>query len=391
VFRGSADTYTMKLSAKHSVDTEKRPLVYRWVLLQGDPGKVSIIPSEDGSEATLQVRWHPPFYTASGLRTHRVDIGLFARSPLATSAPAFISIAMLPNEMRFFKDDGRLDQICYQAGNPEPGFPSADTDLRWLSFVQTVAAKPATAASKLLAKVLSPPQREAFARAWDSVAGLKAALDNMAADPARKDDMDKQSAALGKSLATILSTVAKDSAGKPRTLRQAAIASVTDLAASSGLFLDLQDVLFDLAANSPVPTAQADLRAELKRLTDLGVLMEDAGARFRLASGRSVPAGADLYYLKQLHLTVLSQILLPGFLHRSPAPLYVDPRLGTVKAWRDIYRYDDAGKRSGWVRHFQGRLYRFDQDGRCLDAGDQPKPVAYRVESGHVVFDPPAK
>lgn len=391
VFRGNANVYTMKLSAKHSVDTEKRPLVYRWVLLQGDPDKVSIVPSEDGSEATLKVRWHPPFYTASGLRTHRVDIGLFARSPLATSAPALISISMLPNEMRFFKDDGRLDQICYQAGNPEPGFPSTDNDLRWLSFIQTAVGKPGTAASELLTKVLSPPQRQAFVRAWDSLEGLKATLDKTAADPARKTDAEKQSSALGKSLATIMATVAKDSTGRQQTLRQTAMTLVTDLAASPTLFIDLQDVLFGLAGKSSVPTAQADLRAELKRLTDMGVLMEDAGSRFRLASGRSAPAGADLYYLKQLHLTVLSQILLPGFLQRSPAPLYVDPRLGTAKAWRDVYRYDDAGKRIGWVRHFQGRMYRFDHDGRCLDAGDKPKSVAYRVESSQVVFDPPAK
>lgn len=390
-FRSSAETYELKLSAKRSVDTEKRPLIYRWVLLQGDPAKVQIMPAEDGKEATVQIRWHPPFQTTTGVRTHRVDIGLFVRSPLAVSAPAIISVTMLPNEMRFFNKDGRLEEICYQAGNPEVGYPTSDTDMRWLSFVQAAAGKGTAATAELLGKVLKDLQRQAFARAWNSLAEQKAALDRASADPARKVEADRQAAALGNSISEVMPPATRKSQGQGPNLRQTAMKAVEDLASSPWLFLDLQDVLFSLAGESPVTTALPDLRAELKRLTDLGVLIEDADARFRLARGKLGPSSADHYYLRQFHLTVLSQVLLPGFLQRSPAPLYVDPRLGNVKAWRDLYRYDEAGKPAGWVRHYRGRTLRYDVEGRCLDANDKPLPVAYRLESGELVFDPPSK
>ena len=65
---------------------------------------MKIIPEKDGEEARVEVRWHPPMHAATGIRTHRVDIGLFAGAGVAWSAPAFVSIYMLPNEMRFFDE-----------------------------------------------------------------------------------------------------------------------------------------------------------------------------------------------------------------------------------------------------------------------------------------------
>ena len=41
-------------------------------------------------------------------------------------------------------------------------------------------------------------------------------------------------------------------------------------------------------------------------------------------------------------------------------------------------RYDDQGQRIGWVRYYQGRMLRFDNQGRALDLNDQPMAVKYR-------------
>jgi hypothetical protein len=53
-------------------------------------------------------------------------------------------------------------------------------------------------------------------------------------------------------------------------------------------------------------------------------------------------------------------------------------------------RYDGKGQRTGWIRYFQGRMYRFDDEGRLLDNEDRPKEVTYRVLDEHLIFDPPA-
>ena len=71
-----------------------------------------------------------------------------------------ISFYMLPNEARFYRQDGKLDEICYEAGNPDPGMPASD-DLRWLTLGRNLAtsAKTPADASRLhaLAEILKNP------------------------------------------------------------------------------------------------------------------------------------------------------------------------------------------------------------------------------------------
>ena len=293
--------------------------------------------------------------------------------------------------MRFFDARGKLTEICYQAGNPELGVPLTPPDLRWLSFLQAASGADKSLTFTLLNGVLNPDQRDIYRQTWEVLKGQKQAIDQLGSDPTRKADADKMQASLAETIAKALTAKTPGKKGGGQTLRDAAITAIGQMAALPGTFLDHQDAIFTPARKSGVASASADLRAELKRLSDLGVLIEDSDSRFHLAGGSRAPSPGDRYYLRQLNLTVLSQILLPGFLHRSPAPLYVDPRLGTPKAWRDVYRYDEQGQRSGWVRHYQGRTWRFNGEGQCLTADDRASPVTYRLEAGHLVFDPPPK
>lgn len=325
VYRTSADAEDLRLSAEGSTDSGGKPLTYKWVLLQGDPARVQIAPNEDGTQATVRVRWHPPLLAASGIRTHRVDIGLFASNGLSWSAPAMLCVAMNPNERRFFDDKGRLTEIHYEAGNPELGLPTSDDDPRWQVFSKALKTQP----------LLSAALKQPFAAS--TRAGAVQIIDSLADDPQ--------------------------------------------------FFIRHQAKLLPLATKSPKTTALTELRAELKRLTGLGVLVESADGDFTTANATSALTEADRYYLRQLHLTVLSQILMPGFMERSPAPLFVDPRLSMPKAWRDVYHYDDAGKRAGWTRHHAGRTFRFDANGHLI-LNDQPVPVSYRVEGRQLLFDP---
>ncbi len=376
VFRGTAEEYVMTVSAARSVDTQKRPLTFRWELLQGNPGLVRIETADSGRKAVLHVRWHPPFTSAAGIRTHRVDIGLFVSNGQSVSAPAILSFYMLPNERRFFDGQKRLVEICYQAGNPELGLPPDDHDLRWLAVLKAFASTDDSLITQLLGTVTSREQRRAFADTALELAPLKAGLDRLAVKPEDKDKADMQRTALGEALAKDLSHALRETAG----------AALSALADQPDLFLGNQRNIIALAARSSRSTAPQDLNAECERLKGWGVLIENNG---RLATAHPAPqwTDADRYYLRQLHLTVLSQVLLPQALERSPAPLFVDSRLASRKPWRDLYHYDKDGKCTGWDRRWQGRAGHFSASGLLVEGEKQAFPVIYRENAGNLGFE----
>ena len=100
--------------------------------------------------------------------------------------------------------------------------------------------------------------------------------------------------------------------------------------ARQDLFLEYQDKLLKLAKGP----ALADLRAELKRLVDLNIIIEQANGSFDTVRRGKRLTASDRYCLKQLNLTLLSQVLFPGWLERSPKTLFVDhpPRRETSLA-----------------------------------------------------------
>ncbi len=386
IFRGSAEEYAITLSASRSVDTQKRPLKYRWELLQGRKDFVSIEPKDEGRTATLRVAWHTPMISTAGIRSHRVDIGLFVTNGVTVSSPAIVSFYMLPNERRFFDAKGRLTEVCYEAGNPELGLSSDSTDLRWLAFIEAAGVVDDSLVFHSLSDAMSRKQRAAFSQAWMELAPDKRELDRLAADPASKDKADQQRTALGKAQATTLAIKADDENGHALPLREAMEAIVNRLADLPDLFIAHQQTVFSQAAKSPKASALADLQAECKRLTDWGVLVEKDGV-FKTAHSPARFTEADRHYLRQLHLTVLSQVLLPGLLERSPAPLFADPRLTTRKSWRDVYRYDAQEARTGWDRFYQGKVLPFDAEGRLIGDDGKPTKVSYREDAGHLIFD----
>ena len=361
VFRSSAEEYMMVVSAGRSQDSQKRPLRFRWEILQGSKDLIKIETKDGGKEATLRIRWHPAFTSAAGIRTHRVDIGLFAVNEISASAPAIVSFYMLPNERRFFDKQGKLTEICYEAGNPELGLPSEDADPRWLSFIETAGVVDDTLLFRSLSDGLGSEQREPFAKAWLELGPRKS-------EP-------KES--LGSAIAAVL---------KKRALRPSAEAAVEHVANDPKFFLSNQKDIMALAAQSPRADALRNLQAELRRLTDWQVLVNEEGV-WKCVHSPDKLTDADRYYLRQLHLTVLSEVLFPQFLVRSPAPLFVDPRLTARKAWRDVYSYDESGKRNGWNRFLSSKSYRFDATGHELDGDKSPGTAVYLEEAGRLHFD----
>jgi len=75
---------------------------FEWVVLEGDKDRVTITPrNKAGSAAEIIVDWHGRRASAAvpGMRTDRVDIGVFAKAGEHFSAPAFISVYNQPQDL----------------------------------------------------------------------------------------------------------------------------------------------------------------------------------------------------------------------------------------------------------------------------------------------------
>ncbi len=102
IWRSRTVTRTMTVSAAETRDPNGRPLAFQWRLLQGDPKKVRITPSADGTSATISLDWHDPFRISDDnpVVTSRVDVGVFASNGVHDSAPAILSWYFPPSEAR---------------------------------------------------------------------------------------------------------------------------------------------------------------------------------------------------------------------------------------------------------------------------------------------------
>ncbi len=118
IHRSTTQERVMIVSAEATQDPNGRALKYSWKLLRGDPDKVSITPlGNSGAKAEIRIKWHAqnlvPF--RGELRTHRVDIGVFAHNGVNYSSPAFVTVYNAPNQFRRYDDEGRVMQITYDA------------------------------------------------------------------------------------------------------------------------------------------------------------------------------------------------------------------------------------------------------------------------------------
>jgi hypothetical protein len=115
VFRTLRQSRRMVLDASESSESLGRPLQFRWVVLQGDPGKIHIRPlNASGSRAEVVVDWHDRFDIPwlKGMSSSRVDIGVFASSPESTSLPGMLCSLFIASEKREYHD-GRLISVDY--------------------------------------------------------------------------------------------------------------------------------------------------------------------------------------------------------------------------------------------------------------------------------------
>lgn len=391
VFRSHDAEHEMAISVAGTADLLGRPSRIECRLLQGDPALVNIEHGDKPDEFRLRVKWHMPMITGTGIRSHRVDIGVFASNGVSTSAPAFITFYMLPNEVRSYDAKGRVLEVFYEAPNPDIGLPTVATDARWLEVIRAIASTEESLASDLMQQVTSKALRSAVAKPLHDLTQRQHALEAVKTDEKKKDEAAKLQAAFEHDIAAVLGVTVSGS--EKTTVRQSIERAFNQLADQTAFFSSKQKQIEELATSSSKSSAPADLAAEVKRLLDFGVLIQDASGAVQAVHGTEQLSSGEQHLLRCLNLLIMSQVLYPKALERSTAPAFVDPRLSTPKAWRDVFRYDAKGNAAGWVRYFQGRTYVFDAEGRLLPEGmvapDKATVVTYRDDGkGHLTFLP---
>ncbi|HVM95189.1 MAG TPA: hypothetical protein VMT89_02315 [Candidatus Acidoferrales bacterium] len=135
IFRGREYWRRLVVSAEDSVDLNKRPLSFRWVVLRGEQGKTIVTPqNSQGAVAAIDVAWQPRHVVTDGsdLESNRVDVGVFASNGLNDSPPAFVTFFTLDSEKRIYDTDGRIVEIDYDPTNfvaPRLSAPKAWRDV----------------------------------------------------------------------------------------------------------------------------------------------------------------------------------------------------------------------------------------------------------------------
>ena len=129
IFRGRQRTrrYRLKIAIRE-------PVRIHWTLLQGDPAKVRISPTEEG--AVIEVDYHAAFPVPAlkdelQLTTCRVDVAAIAEANGYYSMPSIFSVYFLPNETRVYDDAGRIRSIDYTRHQPAYANPLISLRKNW--------------------------------------------------------------------------------------------------------------------------------------------------------------------------------------------------------------------------------------------------------------------
>jgi hypothetical protein len=117
---------------------------------------------------------------------------------------------------------------------------------------------------------------------------------------------------------------------------------------------------------------RARAMAHLQKLRRWGLLTD--GDELRPLRPGTAPAAADWTALERaqldaLHAELLADLVVPG-LRATNQVNYVDPRLSAPRVWRDIYRYDRAGRWLGWTRYSVDGRQDFNSEGLLVLESD---------------------
>jgi hypothetical protein len=439
IWRGKEGRRKLVVSAEDSLDVNKRPLTYHWVVLRGDAEKVKVRPrNKSGSEAEVEVSYHArrPVAPGSPLESNRVDIGVFVHNGAYYSPPAFLTFYSLDSEARSYDQKGLIREIGYGAG-------VASLDVTDHAALCEALGGEGPGARLLK---LTPGQRKALAGASKGLKEAQGALVR-AQEKARDAEATRNKAAAAlrvaegkvkeaaKKLAADLTVqnkqllqlaeVDRSLAQKERDLAEKHVGpahrSVNDARAALNRLLDAREpgleasprAFFqralreaiqrpglarsgELAAlwKSAAPNRKAAVGAARQRLIALGMADKGDGPAAPLHLLGKEPTPFERAQLEYYRAALLAELALPGLTRARWVENHVDGRLTVRKDWRDVYRYDEAGNLLGWRRYAGGKVTDFTPDGLLVlkkDGRGRPtkaRTVVYRLVTPYNPFAP---
>jgi hypothetical protein len=378
IFRGKDRIRKMRIKAQ-VLDGVRRTVHCEWRLLRGDPDRVTIIPSANGSEALVRIEHHPDLIPAPGtpeILGSRVDIGVFADNGVSLSPPSFLSIYMLPNEYRYYADD-ELVLIDYQALSRETGLPPEGSML-WTELLQQIWEKKRPSWSgTLLREALTEKEQLAIDALSDPLSPI---LMEYGLESSRRDRIETDLRKQGKLAKEALNKARKDggssviemaeakfatfqareknqraritAAAKAMALAEEAVAETLHATAIDGrsvfeilkglidafiqnpnFYLENRIMINGLAQRSNDKGAPKHIQKALDHLVSRGVLT----AEYNLAPAPSPEVeSARRYYLETLNRLALSESVFPRLMDYDYSYQYYDPRITNPQ--REVYQ-----------------------------------------------------
>jgi hypothetical protein len=428
IWRGRNHRRRLVVSAENSLDVNKKPLKFTWVVLRGDEKRIQIRPrNDDGSVAEVVVDYHErrPIAPGSPMESNRVDVGVFAHNGAYHSAPAFITFFSLDTEGRTYDEKGRPVEIGYGMGETEwritdPGqlFTALSADgllarLTGLSEEQRSTLKKCAEDYRPLQASAEKARKERQAREKERNA---AAMEVRTAQArlAELQKSEKDTEELKKAAGALVSAL--EAQKKAEREYQAAIKVVNEAESAVNKLLDtsmpalktsprafalallrdrsrvpdLWNVHFDTLGGLYDRPDSAPRRGRIdearRRLQRLGIVANAPGRKLDLRpvrSGHGPVADRLTVYEKALlehfHAVALAELVVPGAVQVIFHTNFVDQRLTTPKQWRDVFRYD-RDQLLGWTRYHDGKVSEFTEDGLLvLEKDEKGRPIKART------------
>jgi hypothetical protein len=422
VWRGKDRQRRLVVSAEASRDLNKKDLTFTWVLLRGDPARVTITPrNKAGSVAEVVLAYHErrPITPGSALESNRVDIGVFVSNGTYHSVPGFLTFYSLDSENRTHDERGRILEIAYGAGMVHHILTdhaalldrlSKEEAGRWLKITDSERAALARAAreigpreeaarsarekrqesdrARLAAAAEVKKAEEALQKAKKEEKEVPQAEATLAAArqklKQREDDFrsaDQHSTNCANELKRFLDGKWDGLDGSLRGFLEGRLATVS---ADPGWWNDHIPALEPIY-NKADPARKRTVDAARGRLIDDGFAEKADGLRLRfhpLRGGAGPLTDRERTLLSHFQSIVLAELIFPGLVRVEFRPNFVDQRLSVAKNWRDVYRYEETGALAGWTRHEESKTTEFTPEGwRVLKKDDRGRVIqAHTVE-----------
>lgn len=343
VYRGNEPKKKIVVSAEDSTDLFARPLKYHWIVLHGDKDNIEIDTKDEGKTAEIIFPYQHPFVVdnKTGLKSSRIDIGVFADNGITLSAPAFITVYNLPNELRTYSDKGNIQEIFYAA--KEMGISVKS----WSDLLKVITNKDGTYPTELFQENYSPEQVAFFLKQEprikileQDVINAKIELDNLKELRKKVGNRlvpNKEIKELNKKLVEAKQSLHQALSQKHAILNnhsiQEDLLQVIDSYIYDLSFYNREQKLIDSVAKGK----QRQLHSIVGRLSRDGVLKKNPKELTRYEKSE----------IEELNLYIFSNILYPSSIKMWVKPNYVDPRLTTPKKTLRRFEYDTKGNKTG--------------------------------------------